>query len=482
MMKWVWTQGQKGWRTPSILMLMLLLVASNSVVFYNAWLHHPLVGYDAHDHVAYLLTVANGRLPTAHDTYEFFSPPLPYALPAAALGLGWLSPYQAMRFALLLNGLLAIGTTVTLVAVARQLNLRHRWLPLALLSLLPVYYKTNAFIRGEPYVLFFGLLIIYVLLKPPPSTESQHLRRAAGLGVLLGLGILSRQWAFFFVPVVVLHAVLTSRQQQQASPSPRRYRLGLVAQWQPLLLRTNGITAVIALLVGGWFYLYLYHSYGTLTAFNRTPASSFALTNQPAHFYTGLGDGYLFTDPVRPRFANQLLPKFYSELWGDHEAYFVVVGRDGRNGRYLPGWKLEKEIEQPWLQTNRVEMGTYLGWVNRVALLPTAVLLLGFLFGLQQTAVWLPHLRWQAPPAAVILWLTTAVSIAGYLWFLILYPNLEKGDTIKATYLLHTFPLLALLAASALERLPKWGQWVVWVGLGGTAVYLTPLFFTHYPV
>lgn len=488
MMKWV----QTSWRqvaTAYSLILILLLVGINSVVFYNAWHHHPLVGYDAHDHAAYLLTLANGRLPTPNDTFEFFSPPLPYLLPAAALGLGWLSTGAALRLALLLNSLLSVGVTLTLVALARRLRPQQPMVAvvaLALLGMLPVYYKTFAFIRGEPYVLFFGLLLVYTLLKPPATSQTGRAWHAVRLGVLLGLAMLSRQWAFFFFPVVAFHSLLAWGEQRQKAPARHRYRLGIVAWGQPWLpdgvLAAASLTAVTTLLIGGWFYLHLYRSYGAITAFNRNPASQFTLANQPTDFYTGLGDGYLFTDPVRPHFANQLLPKFYSELWGDHEAYFVVMGRDWRNGRYLPGWRLEAALGNEWLSTNRGDMGAYLGWVNRLALLPTAVLLLGFLWGLGQTVRWLRHFRWQTPPAAVTLWLTIAVSLAGYLWFLISYPNPDKGDTIKATYLLHIFPLLALLAVLALARLPNWVRWLVWAGLAGTAVYLAPLFLTHYPV
>ena len=39
------------------------------------------------------------------------------------------------------------------------------------------------------------------------------------------------------------------------------------------------------------------------------------------------------------------------------------------------------------------------------------------------------------------------VSLVGYMWFVIRYPSLGKGDTIKAIYLLHIFPSLAILGA-----------------------------------
>jgi hypothetical protein len=44
-------------------------------------------------------------------------------------------------------------------------------------------------------------------------------------------------------------------------------------------------------------------------------------------------------------------------------------------------------------------------------------------------------------------------AYAGYFWFLVSYPSPDKGNTIKATYMLHTFPFVAVLVGCLLERL-----------------------------
>jgi hypothetical protein len=49
--------------------------------------------------------------------------------------------------------------------------------------------------------------------------------------------------------------------------------------------------------------------------------------------------------------------------------------------------------------------------------------------------------------------LGVGVSVIGYLWFLIRFPVLDEGDTVKASYLLHIFPPLALLTADFLLRM-----------------------------
>src|SRR5262249_3011755 len=49
--------------------------------------------------------------------------------------------------------------------------------------------------------------------------------------------------------------------------------------------------------------------------------------------------------------------------------------------------------------------------------------------------------------------LVVGVSVIGYLWFLIRFPVLNEGDTIKASYMLHIFPPLALLTADFVRRM-----------------------------
>jgi hypothetical protein len=71
----------------------------------------------------------------------------------------------------------------------------------------------------------------------------------------------------------------------------------------------------------------------------------------------------------------------------------------------------------------------------------------------------------------------------GYMWFLIMYPNLGKGDTIKATYTLHIFPYLGLLFADLLRKIRRKAElvyWVIMVGLGLCFLHNLPASVTHY--
>src|SRR5262249_57814554 len=66
----------------------VLFVAVNGLVLANAIRHDPAVGYDANAHLRYITVLATARLPDPRDTYEFFTPPLPYVVPAAVVAAG----------------------------------------------------------------------------------------------------------------------------------------------------------------------------------------------------------------------------------------------------------------------------------------------------------------------------------------------------------------------------------------------------------
>src|SRR5512143_1600907 len=69
-----------------LLILFMLVVA---LVLTNAILHDPRRGYDGKDHMNYIESLAmDWRLPTKAETGQYYSPPLPYGLPALLIALG----------------------------------------------------------------------------------------------------------------------------------------------------------------------------------------------------------------------------------------------------------------------------------------------------------------------------------------------------------------------------------------------------------
>jgi len=442
----------------------------NAIVLINALLHPPTVGYDARAHLGYAEALSAGHLVTPRESREFFCPPVPYLFPAVLMKFLSLSTTQAGKGAQLLNVLLSLGTTLFLLRTCELISpgeLPLKLGALAFLGSLPVYYKSFAFVRGEPFVAFFGSAAAYyaLVLFGRRSTSVWH---AILLGSTLGLAGLSRQWGLLLTPGLAIAAgvsVLKARQGRR------------------MLLTLAMGSLAISLLLNSWFYLILRSRYGSITAFNQAPQERFAFTNQPMSFYCGIGASHLFKDPIRNAFPNQLLPIFYSETWGDYWGYFVVYGKDARAGQWLNGlaWSRALGLGQPpaWLVTNRDSIAPFLGRVNLVSLFPSVLALAGWLTGVRDIGRWMRRresaFEWSATS---LLTLLIVISYLGYFWFLIMYPSPATGNTIKATYMLHTFPFGAVLVGVLLRRLYQ--KWLVLYQ--GVMLCLAIVFAHNFPV
>ena len=429
------------------LRLVAVFILINGLVLANAYLHDPRIGYDNRSYFAYIEALTRGSLVTPQDSREFFSPPLPFAFPALLTALMSMDVARAVKFAQFLNVLLSIGLTWYLLKACRLLGSRSSLGlgALVFLGILPVYFKSFAFVRGEPLVAFFAVVIVYQVLLMVARRQFTPLH-ASILGVCLGLSVLSRQWGvLLFPPVLMLFGYCWIRLR------PLRVSIAKVL----------GLSLVLATAVGGWFYFYLRSSQGSFTPFNRPPAAKFSFGNQPPEFYFGLSPGLLFKAPVRANFPNQLIPILYSEIWGDYWGFFSVSSTDTRTSGHINGRGLADILETgsrpTWLETNYDSMGAYLGRVNLVSLLPSLLALTSFGVVAATTLGW--RVKRRAIPNQRImlgfLLLVITATLAGYMWFLIMYPSLGKGDTIKATYILHIFPLVGVIVGVVLQHVEE---------------------------
>jgi len=453
--------------------LLFLYLLISALVLTNAILHDPRRGYDGKDHVNYIASLAaDWRLPTKAETGQYYSPPLPYFLPALLTALQ-VGSWKALKFAQLINVLLAMGVLFYLLKICREVsphNPRLGLLSLGLLGLLPVFYRSFALIRGEPYLAFLAVFITYqslsIFLKRRYSIKAILL-----LGVALGLAILARQWGFFLLPAVVVAG----------------FAAGLRGDRWRVWLSTVGVI-LIAALVGGWFYVSIYRQYGTLTAFDRG-AKPVSLAS--ASILLGM-DGSLpglFSDPFRPNFSGKLIPTLYADMWGDYWGYFLIYARNISTGRYLAG-ELIQDYASPALvpaeiSTNRFEMSRYLGGLNVLGLLPTAIFVCGLAYGILILFRFVRgRVKNDLEAALALCAMIAGVSLLGFLWFIIRYQtDKENGDLIKATYLLQAYPALAFLGAGFIDR--AWSKRpralrALTIALGGFFALATPTFVTHY--
>jgi hypothetical protein len=442
--------------------LLALFLAANAIVFLNAILHHPTVGYDAPAHLKYIWALSSFALPVKADTYQFYSPPLAYLAPAVILSTGLVSLHSAAKFAQFVNAGFAVGLTFYLLKLCNLLRPGDRTFRLAalgLLAALPVHYKSFAFIRPEPLLAFLCVAAVYHAIDTFATAHVPSPRNVL-LGLLLGLALLTRQQSFVILLAVVAFGLVCAARRRALS---RAY------------LVTLAVTLLVAIGIGGWFYVHLSRVNATrgVLAYARLP---FSLRNQPREFYTGLGLDRVFQDPIRPSFRRQFLPKFYSEVWGDHESYFLVYGSEMSTGRVVSGIRLENALATgeglERLATNRDRISGYLGRVNLLALLPSAVLGGGVLLGCCYLARALldPESCGTAELGGGFLALLVVASFGAYLWWLIKIPT-DTGDTIKATYLLYVFPLVAVLGADFLRKLRQEVPSAFW-GVAGALTFV----------
>ncbi len=450
--------------------LLVLFLLVNALALSNLVRHNATLAYDAEDHFLYSLILSQGRLPTEAETNQFFAPPLVYVFPAlvhtAATSAG-MEPCTAhageqpscrvlAKAAQLQNGVAVVGITYLLVLCAgtiRPQDAALKFHALALLGTLPVFYKSMVFHRGEPFVALFTLLVYHRLLIMLPRERRPTRTDVLILGLGLGLLLISRQWGVFAalgVSVWALVAVL------------KRGRAGVP------LLRAGLTSYLVMLLSGGWFYLFTRWRLGAVTAFNRSPEGADSLLAvKPLEFYIGLGSGTLFSEPFRSARIAQIVPIFYTEMWGDYWGHFHLPSADF----------------SVWTATPPALPLSYMAQVNVVSLVPTVLLLVAAGFGVVQLYTWLSVRAYDLPRAAYALCqLIIIASYAGYLWFLVRYPH-SVGDTIKATYALHTFPLLALLGGAVLLNLRRWNTvfyGVVVLLLALVALHNLPMLVTQY--
>jgi hypothetical protein len=122
-----------------------------------------------------------------------------------------------------------------------------------------------------------------------------------------------------------------------------------------------------------------------------------------------------------------------------------------------------------WFETNYETIAAYLGRVNLVSTFPSVLALASLLIaamGIVQRRS-NDSLIGHRKKINAFLLLAIGTTMVGYFWFLIMYPSIGKGRTIKATYVLQVFPLIAILVGFFLEHVKKRSQFLYRLILGG---------------
>ena len=405
---------------PNQVLFYLLLISVLYVLIYNILYYSPKLGYDSEAHFAYVNTLSRYLpqklyLPSAEETREFFNPPIGYLFPSITQVfcrnliesnnfLADCEPIYSKATQIFQSFLYLITIAINLFTLKlfnnskSIVNLEY----LILLSILGVNYRTISMIRGEPYILFFMSIFLYLIYKFELSTFETNSNIIVLVGITIACLALSRQWSFFlFIPLILL--VIFSK---------KKYRILQLKFWT--------ISGLIGALFSSWFYINLYLQNGSFLAFNKS-RPQFSFKNQQYDFYLPSYEHLqiLFTKPIRPNLDNQFITILYSDLWGDYWGYFSFTSKYLNFGR------------------DQSLIGDYLARVNIVSI---------FTFTIIIVFCALTYRNFKYSYLIKYINLSILVSFFGYLLFTISYPEVS-GDTIKASYIIQLFHLVVFSAS-----------------------------------
>jgi hypothetical protein len=247
------------------------------------WNYDPSWSYDSNLHWEVIQWIAdNGKAPAAEATFESFHPPLYYAAGA------WLLLHGVGRYGMAWFSI-ACGI-VRLSVIWAGLELYVRGSRLARIMALALAAVTAASIHLDgmvyPEALHCCLDAVAMLLVPLAFRRSTMARWpiALAIGVLLGLGILTKISTIAVIAAVALAAFLESLIVRRAIVT----RLCNALPWAFML--------AVCLSVCGWYYARNVRAYGQpfITSFDIPSQSGLATEVEKLPFFDRRTLGYLF--------------------------------------------------------------------------------------------------------------------------------------------------------------------------------------------
>ncbi len=398
-------------------------VLAGLIVLWNAAAYPAGAGYDAPSHQEYAdFLIHHLRLPFRNETPEYYSPPLYYAVAGAVtwvgreIGLG-----EPHKLGQLLNVPAVVGTVLLVIALARLIWPKRRWLAPAaagFVALSPVLTRTGSMFNPEPTDLFISTLCLYLAARMLVR-RSYGWKPALALGIALGAGEMVRQFSLWTLAVVVLAFLVAIWKR----PEERR-----------AVARALAVALVAVVVIAAPWYGYRAANYGN-PVFDRPHSSKPLWERRPARFYFATGVPTIFTSPYRPKLVNLAWPETYADIWGDWYGVFAW----SREAHPKPS-----PARNGWLVVQQI-----------VGLIPTGLAIGGWL-----VLLWLAVRR--RDPTRLLVSLLPLAGLAGYLFFTVSYPT-PDGDVLKPTYMLTTLGAWALCFGYAAVKLgERWPRLVTW--------------------
>lgn len=430
------------------IILLIILCFFTAIFLHNAWFYPPLRGYDGGIHSTYTKIITfEKRIPTPKDTPESYNPPAFYFLSGKLAKL--FTPsfnndfFQALKSWQILIALLMPVVGYLWFDIYRTLNRKNKYFPLFflfwLLSL-PVVNKMAPMYNIEAPQLIISSFIIWFFIKfvlPKPTISKIIL-----LGFFGGIMLLFRIMAGTLLLSLALMIILL-------------FWCHKISFKKMIIL--NLVLTVVSLGIGGQYY-YIYRNQGVFDSgenvqdLYQTPF----LKRQPKSFYVDTFFRTMMKTPIRPNFINRFIPIFYSSFWGDYWNFY-------RQRRYPLSLEEEIKFKETAIPTapNRYQISkerlTMLAWQNRINFIPTLILITGMILSIWETVKKIKKRRFLNLPqfSEVFLSLFFVITFLAYFYTVIQFPNIYKGDNIKASYILYATPSLIYFGCKLLQSIKK---------------------------
>ncbi len=288
---------ERGTPTTRIILAILCVALCMQLVMVVAY--PPFEGHDEVAHLGYLATIAvDGRLPTFSDTlpsalepYSRFTldwpalytanhPPLYYVIALPFYELAG-SSYEAKLYAVRMVAVPLFLITIWLTyLIARLLFPSNRLATVgapAVVAFQPQLGFEGAIVNNDMLAIVFGTLLLYLCLRA--IRDGLSLRLALALGLVCGLGLLTKATLLALLPIVACIAIWCRWPRPLSRLSDRQW-------WRETSLRAFAIVGPTVALAIPW-YMYVRRTYGDFTAFAATQELQ-GDWNRPAGTFTEL--------------------------------------------------------------------------------------------------------------------------------------------------------------------------------------------------
>ncbi len=445
------------WRSRKLELALLLLGVLLRVA--AALTLNPLWGYDVDGHYQYAEWFAhNAKVPPLTEFFQAFHPPLYYAMGGLIIKAG--GHIQQVRILSLVFG----GGRLALLWAGLELYLpgrrMARLVAMALAAILPAALFMDVSIGAEALQSFLATLALLLAPLALRAKGRERWYRALGLGLVLGLSLLTKISVLAVLFAVGVSALGESLLPRSGTPADRLRRAAPFAASLALALAIVAPLLVRNVRAVGKPFL---TSFDTFQAKDQDSVKDRPLLDRRSLGYVFLGSLEIYKRPYWPT-AIQPNPRFFPVLMAsafvDYHGYGLAPRRPA--------------------QPDDIMAVTP---VRHALLLPSCLSLVGgTLIASTLLGCWLAcaYALWKRRQVVMLpLLLAPPLALLGLLHFTIAHPFDILG-VIKATYVQFGFaPAYGLfgLAVDELWHRGRKGRVLAWIGLGGLALVAFYTFF-----